>query len=186
MIPRFRTALGLACFFFALALGAIAQMRMDDPAAPTRVQMDPVQEGEQVPIAVIVNADNKEEDVSFGELKKIYRGDRKFWKGTDKILLLMLDVDSKPAEVLLKKLGWESKEDYEKYWVKKIFRGEASAPPEVVKSAGEMRKKVRAKPNAIGLVVGDLDQIKDGIKALKIDGKGPGEEGYPLTCPKSK
>jgi ABC-type phosphate transport system substrate-binding protein len=48
-------------------------------------------------------------------------------------------------------------------------------------SAAAVRQFVAATPGAIGyLLASDVD---DSIKIVKVDGKAPGEAGYPLKAP---
>jgi hypothetical protein len=71
-----------------------------------------------------------------------------------------------------------TEETYTKYWVAKVMRAEVSDPPVSLYSFGMLQEGVRGNPGAIGYV--NVNDLRPGIKVLRIDGLLPGEPGYPL------
>ena len=59
-----------------------------------------------------------------------------------------------------------------------VFRAEATNGPKVVYSNESATELVAALPGSVAFV--DAGQVPKGLKILKVDGKLPGDEGYPL------
>jgi hypothetical protein len=79
---------------------------------------------------------------------------------------------------LLKLLAMTESE-YKQYWTAQIFRGEAQAEPVALFSNGMQKEAVTAFPGAA--VVMDTQDVKPGMKVVRVDGHMPGEGGYPLN-----
>jgi hypothetical protein len=71
-----------------------------------------------------------------------------------------------------------SESDYKKYWVAKVFRGEVTNEPPVAPSPGVTLDYVATVKGAISFI--EANQTQPRVKVLRIDGKLPGENGYPL------
>ncbi len=67
---------------------------------------------------------------------------------------------------------------YTQYWVAKVMRAEASDPPASLFSYGMVQEGVRGNPGAIGYVY--VNDVRSGVKVVRIGGLLPGEPGYPL------
>ena len=80
-------------------------------------------------MAVVVNKDNPVNQISLTELRNVYLGEQRFWKGQLAVTALMRVTGAHEREVALKTLFRMSEPDYKKYWVNRVFRGEASAAP---------------------------------------------------------
>jgi hypothetical protein len=81
-------------------------------------------------------------------------------------------------EVVLRVVFEMTEETYTKYWVAKVMRAEVSDPPASLYSFGMLQEGVRGNPGAIGYV--NANDVRPGVKVLRIDGLLPGESGYPL------
>jgi hypothetical protein len=68
--------------------------------------------------------------------------------------------------------------EYKRYWISKVFRGEAQAEPITVFSSDLQRQAILVYPGAVTLI--EARDVKPGMKVVKVDGRLPGEEGYPL------
>ena len=66
-----------------------------------------------------------------------------------------------------------------KYRVLKMFSGDIPAKPAYVPSPKAATKKIRTSPGAISVV--RAADIPKGVRVLKINGKKPGQPGYPLV-----
>ena len=60
-----------------------------------------------------------------------------------------------------------------------MFRGEADAEPVALFSNGMQKEAVTAYPGALALV--SSQDIKPGMKVVRVNGHAPGEAGYPLN-----
>src|SRR5216110_1824530 len=73
-----------------------------------------------------------------------------------------------------------SEEQYTQYWVAKVMRAESSDSPASLFSHGMIQEGVRGNAGAIGYL--DMNDVRPGVKVLRINGVLPGEAGYPLHC----
>jgi len=132
----------------------------------------------QQEVAVVVNSANPVSNLSLSDLRKIYMGERLYWKANSAVVVLMRSPGAPERDIILRVVYGMSEERYTQYWVAKIMRAEASDPPAVVYSHGMVLEGVRGNPGAIGYV--DSREVRPGTKVLRIDGLLPGEPGYPL------
>lgn len=67
---------------------------------------------------------------------------------------------------------------FRQYWISKVFRAETSRTPKIVYSNEMAIELVSAIPGAVASV--ESSQVPKGLKILRINGRLPGEKGYPL------
>lgn len=127
-------------------------------------------------VAVVVNQKNAIANVSLSDLRKMFAGDTHTWPDGIPVKLLIRAPGAHEREVVLRLLHM-SEDQYERYWTAQAYRGEGTEPV-IVFSNGMQKEGVMAIPGAIALI--DAADVKPGVKILKIDGKYPGEPGYPL------
>lgn len=136
--------------------------------------------GQAAPIAVIVHEQVPVDELSLSELRRIFRGERLFWAGDLTITLLVPARGSREREVLLGKIYEQGSEaEYQRFWINKLFDKEGQTAPKMTGSPQMSAGLVREIPGAIALV--PVDRIPRGVKVLRIDGRRPGEAGYPLS-----
>jgi len=130
-------------------------------------------------IAVIVHPNNSVANISSADLRKIFAGQKHVWPGGIPIKVIVRGPGCRERLVLLRLLGI-SESEYKQYWSALVFRGEADSEPFAVPSFGMTKEAVLALPGAISLV--EAQSLKPGInvKVVKVDGRLPGEPGYPL------
>src|SRR5262249_52646655 len=116
-------------------------------------------------------------NLSVADLKKIFTGEKHSWPGGAPIKLVVRTPGCHERIVLLRMLGM-SESEYKQYWTAEVVRGEADSEPMAAPSFGMMKEVVTALRGAIGMV--DAQNIKPGMKVIRIDGKMPGEDGYPV------
>jgi len=71
-----------------------------------------------------------------------------------------------------------SEREYEQYWIALVFRGEVEGGPVAVPTIGMQLEALSVFPGAITLV--RAKDVKPGMKMLKVNGRIPGEAGYPV------
>jgi hypothetical protein len=131
------------------------------------------------PIAVIVHEQVPVDELSLAELRRIFRGERLFWADELPITLLAPSGGSREREVLLDKVyERRSEAEYKRFWINKLFDKGGQTAPKITGSPQMSAGLVREIPGAIALV--PADRIPRGVKVLRIDGRSPGEPGYPL------
>lgn len=128
-------------------------------------------------VAVVVNTKNPVVNLSLGELRKIFAGEKRTWPGGAPIKLIVRMPGAHERLVLMNLLAM-SEVDFKQYWTAQVYRGEATSEPAAVFSNGMEKEAVIALPGAIALM--DARDIKPGIKVIKVEGLLPGSPGYPL------
>ena len=135
---------------------------------------------DEVPVlAVIVNPKNSTTNLTFNQLRSYMKLERQFWPDKERCALLLRPSNSPEMKILLEQVYRMSADELRKYWVGKVFRGEIPARPAVVPTAAAAGTRVRKVPAALTVVLSD--QMPEGVRALTIDGKKPGDPGYPLV-----
>ena len=129
-------------------------------------------------IAVIVNPSTPVNNISLGELRAILNADRRNWNLKTPATVLMRMPGTRERRVILEKVLRVSETDYKRFWVGKVFRGEATNEPASAPSLGLALDYVSNVKGAISFV--NADQVQARVKTLRVNGKLPGEAGYPL------
>jgi hypothetical protein len=128
-------------------------------------------------VAVVVSEKNAVHNLSVAELRKLFAGEKRVWPGGLSVKLIARAPGAYERVVLLKLLGM-SENEYKEYWAAQVFRGEAQAEPVTLFSNGMQKEAVTLYPGALALV--NSQDVKPGMKVVKVDGLLPGERGYPL------
>ncbi len=129
-------------------------------------------------VAIIVNPNNPVNNLTLAELRQIYHGERQYWKASSPVVLLMRSSGAREREVILRVVFQMTEERYTQYWVAKVMRAEASDPPASLFSFGMMQEGVKGNPGAIGYI--NMNDVRPGVKVVRISGLLPGEPGYVL------
>jgi phosphate transport system substrate-binding protein len=129
-----------------------------------------------VDLAVVVNPKNPVSSLSIPALRKIFAGETRTWAGGIAVKLIIRAQGAHERAAVLQLLHF-SEDEYDRYWISQAYRGEGVEPVAVF-SNGMQKEAVTDISGAIAIM--DVRDLKPGLKVLKIEGKLPGEEGYPL------
>lgn len=129
-------------------------------------------------VAIIANAKTAADGVGFAELRKIMMGEQQFWHDKSKIVLLVRASPSPERDVMLAKVYHMSEPQFRQYWIAKMFRAEVASAPKIAYTGNMAHELVKALPGAITFVLSS--DVSPDVKVLRIDGKLPGDPGYPL------
>jgi hypothetical protein len=147
------------------------------PASPVSSQT----RSEGGDVAVVVNADVPVDNLSIFDVQHVFRGEKQFWKRNLKVVLLAPPAGGHERDVMLHVVYKMSESEYKQYWIGRIFRAEAISAPRTADSTAAARNLVASLPGCVTLM--NASEVRPGNKILKIDGKFPGERGYPLRYP---
>jgi len=128
-------------------------------------------------VAVVVSEKNHVANLTKPELRRIFAGEKRSWPGGQPVKLFVRAPGAHERAVLLKLLDM-SESEYKQYWTAQVFRGEAQAEPVALFSNGMQKEAVALYPGALALV--NFQDVKPGMKVVRVDGHLPGEAGYPL------
>jgi hypothetical protein len=129
-------------------------------------------------VAVVVNGNNTITDVSSADLRMLLSGEKKFWAGRAPVQLVLRQPGSRELDIPIAKLLRISGKDFCDGWRSRVFRGEAQSEPTYVPSNGMAAQFSRDLPGALTLLA--AHDLPGDVKVLKVDGKLPGDPGYPL------
>jgi ABC-type phosphate transport system substrate-binding protein len=150
-----------------LLAGAVAL-----PASAARAQSKPR------PLAIVVNANDPVNNLSFTELRRIFLGEQQFWPDHSKVTLLVRAPTAYERSMVLDRIYRMDEDRFRQYWIGKMFRAEVAAGPKIVYSSEMALSLVSAIRGSITFV--PLSAVTQEVKVLRIDGKLPSEPGYPL------
>jgi len=128
-------------------------------------------------MAVVVNPENPASTLTVPELRKLFAGEKRSWASSVPVKLLVRAPGTHECAVLLKLLEM-SEGEYKQYWASRVMRGEAQSEPLVLPSIGMQGEAIGLFPGGISLV--EAENVKPGMKVVKVNGRMPGEAGYPL------
>ena len=131
-----------------------------------------------VDVAVVVQPDTPVSNLSLAEVRKIFLGDRQYWTANTPVVLLIRAPVARERDVVLRIIYQMSESQFKQYWIAKIFRAESVSAPKVVYSNNMASDLVAALPGAIAFI--DSRDVRPATKVVRVDGRLPGEAGYPL------
>jgi hypothetical protein len=131
-----------------------------------------------IQIAIVTHPQTPVNELTFAEVRRVFRGERQYWKADVPIVLLIRAPVAQEREVILKRVYAMSEAQFKQFWIAKIFRDEAATAPKILYSTEQISDLVASIPGSIGFV--DAAAVRPGLKVLKIDGLLPGQPRYPL------
>jgi ABC-type phosphate transport system substrate-binding protein len=144
----------------------------------TAVDVVAEDEGPFGAIAIVVHKDAPVDNVSLQELRNIFLANQQFWNDRTRIILLVRAPQSDERDLILNKIYQMDEDQFRQYWIAKMFRAEVPRGPKIVFSTDMAVELVVAIPGSISFI--RASEVIDGVKLLRVDGKLPSEEGYPL------
>ena len=129
-------------------------------------------------IALVVHSSVPVDGLSFSELRKLVLGDRQYWAPNLRVTLLLRAPVARERDVVLQKVYEMSEAQFRQYWIGKVFRGEVATGPKIVNSTDMVIGLVSSTPGSITFM--NSVDVPRNLKVLRIDGRLPGQQGYPL------
>lgn len=129
-------------------------------------------------IAVVVNADVPIGNLSFDDVRRLVLGDKQYWPGNLRVTLLLRAPVARERDVVLRKVCDMNEAQFRQYWIGKVFRAETASGPKIVYSNDMALSLLSSLPGSMAFM--DSAAVPRNLKVLQIDGKLPGQQGYPL------
>ena len=130
-------------------------------------------------VAIVVHPQVDIDDLSFAQLKSIFLAEQQHWQDRSRITLLVRAAIAPERDLVLTEIYGMSEDRYRQYWIAKMFRSEVASGPKIVFSTDMLRDLVTVIPGSIGFV--PMSEVGPDLKVIRIDGRLPGDEGYPLN-----
>jgi hypothetical protein len=132
-------------------------------------------------LAIVVPIASPTDGLSMAQLRKLVMGDVHTWPDKNKVTLVSTDADGAVFKCLISTAVRMTLPEYRKYLLTSEFRGDEPLRFKTVGSAAMAVRTVAASPGAFSAVEGSsLPALGGLVKVLSINGKRPGEPGYPL------
>ena len=157
-----------------LMAAAIAVLLLSSPSGAQDPEKKPAE------LAVIVNLKNPTTELSLGALRSYFKLDRQYWPGRKPCKPFLRPNRSTETRILLEDVYRMTATELRRYWIGKRFRGEITSLPPIAPTAENAVAAVMKEEGAISVVLAS-EVPKEGVRVLRIDGKKPGEPGYPLV-----
>jgi hypothetical protein len=158
----------------AVAVAALASVVITLGGA----RVDGLQSGKVPDLAIVVHPSTPVSELTFAELRQVFVGDRQYWSRDMPVVLLIRAPTSMERSVVLKTIYRMTEPQFKQFWIAKIFRAETATPPKIVYSNDSTNQLVESVPGAIAFMA--APDVRPGLKIVRIDGRLPGEAGYPL------
>lgn len=133
---------------------------------------------EKPQLAIVVAKTSPLEQLSIHDLKNLYMGDRISAPGGTQLIPVALRGGSPERTAFERTVLGMAADRLAKYWIDRKIRGQ-SGPPKSVDTAELLQLVVTKLEGGIGYV--SASAVSSGVKIVRIDGKAPGEPGYPVT-----
>jgi ABC-type phosphate transport system substrate-binding protein len=132
-------------------------------------------------LAVVVNKANPTESLSMAQLRKLVLGDVRTWPDRKPVVLVTREASSEAFKCLLSSVVRMSDAEYRRYIVGAEFRGGDPLNAQTVNSGAGAAKIVAGSSGSLAVIqASEVAPLAGAVRVLKIDGKQPGEPGYPL------
>ncbi len=129
-------------------------------------------------VAIVVHPDVDLDEISMDQLRQIFLAEQQYWPDKSRIILLVRAPAAYERTVVLERIYQMNEDEFRRYWIAKIFRAEVPSGPKVVLSTNMARDLVSVIPGAITFMLSD--DVGPEFKLIRVDGKLPDEDGYPL------
>jgi len=141
---------------------------------PAGLAKDPI-------LTVIVNKSNPLDSISTSELRALLLGKVSEWPNKQQVILVERESTSPTFQRTLKVVLHMSEGEYERWILQEEFRGEKPPLIKTLNSDEGASKFVFYVPGAVAITDGVPSlAFSPEVKVLRVDGKLPGDIGYPL------
>jgi ABC-type phosphate transport system substrate-binding protein len=132
-------------------------------------------------LAVIVNKSSNIDSLSTAQLRRLILGDVRTWPDQKPVKIVARESSSNVAQCVLSKVVRLSDAEYRRYLMSAEFRGEDPIAVETASSDAGVAKVVAGAASSFAVVdAGAIPALGNAVKVIHINGKLPGEAGYPL------
>lgn len=127
-------------------------------------------------LLVFANRSTPVNKMSSSQLRDVLLGEVPSWSNGRAVSVVF--ADGKSMTRALAKILKMTRDDYDNHFVVKRYQGQEVARPRVLPNSDLVLRFLTQTPGAITVLEGEPDMTVAGAKAIRIDGKLPGEDGY--------
>jgi hypothetical protein len=132
-------------------------------------------------LVVVVNKNNPTEDLTMAQLRRFLLGEARTWPDKKQVVMVAAQPQSPAYKCMLSTVAKMSDSEFGRYNAGAEFRGEEPVQIRVAISGPAAAVMVSSAPGSLAIMgAAELPSIESSVRVLKINGKQPGEAGYPL------
>lgn len=132
-------------------------------------------------LVVVVNKTNATESLSMAQLRKLILGDVRTWPDRKPVVLVGQEASSDVFKCVLSSIVRMSDAEYHRYILSTEFRGGDPLVVKTVASGLMAAKAIAGMAGSLAVIrTGELPAIGDTVRVVRVNGKAPGDAGYPL------
>lgn len=129
-------------------------------------------------LVVVANTTVPESDLSWEALQAVVLGNRRYWRGGQRVELLVRASASPERAAFVEQVSEMTETRFRQYWIGMVFRGRATSPPRPLASSEALVAAVAAIPGALAIV--DAAAVTSAVRVLTVDGYRAGHPQYRL------
>ncbi len=129
-------------------------------------------------VAIVANPNSPLENVSLAELAKYIKLQKSKAPDGSKITVVYQEAGRPERQAVLDRVLQMSDADLGRYFLQATFTGAISAAPKALPDGESVARFIAATPGSMGYM--RASEVGDAVKTIKVDGKSPGDEGYPI------
>lgn len=175
---RVRWAVAVGAVLFALVAAGDAAAQSAPPAPPASAKPAAAAPRALAPLAVIVARDSPLTELSLASLRALFQAEGVKDPSGRKLLPINHPAGSPERVSFDGQVLRMTADEVGRFWVDRRIRGQGSAP-RTVDLPALVQLLIARLPGAISYV--RADHLDPRVRAVRIDGRLPGEPGYPLT-----
>jgi hypothetical protein len=132
-------------------------------------------------LAVVVPKTSSTDSLSMAQLRKLVIGDVHTWPDKSKVTLISVSQDGAVFQCLLTTVARMTTPEYRKYLLSAEFRGDEPMRTRAMESTTSVFRIVAGAAGSFSVVeASSIEALGGSVKVVSINGKKPGEPGYPL------
>ena len=129
-------------------------------------------------LAIIINQSNPVDELSLGELRTVFLGERSHWPNGRRITLVMMEQGQPEREAILRDICRLSEADFRRRILQGLFTGEVLVSPKTLATPVGVRKFIFNVPGAIGYL--RPEDVDGSVTVIRVDGHLPRDAEYAL------
>lgn len=129
-------------------------------------------------LAVVVAKESPLESVSLRDLKRLYLSEQVNGPGGQRLIALNHERGTMERTAFDEHVLGMTPDEVGRYWIDRKIRGQLG-PPKTVSPLERLRAAIKRVDGTLTYL--RLGDIQDGMRVLRVDGKAPGDPGYPLA-----
>ena len=146
------------------------------PGGPAQNNAPPAREDQ---LAVVVHKSNPVENLSLDDLHNLCLAEKKHWDNGRKITVVLRELGEPERQAVMSIVFRMKENEFTRYFIQREFTGNVGTTPKQLATSAGVRRFVFNVPGALGFI--RPFELDESVKLVRVNGRAPGEAGYPLV-----